>query len=72
MQNLNGSPARSVKALAYLRNLVYELPPQLELRQPNDVEWYVIIHCSPRGARHRRKARFLVIQLPLAIEGAVS
>jgi transposase len=54
---------------------LYEHPyhsPQLELWQPNDVEWYVIIRCASSSKRRKRKARSLIIQLSLNIEGAAS
>ena len=46
--------------------------PQLELWQPNEVEWYVIIRCEATSKRRRQKVRSLVIQLPLDIDRVVS
>ncbi len=38
---------------------------QLELWQPGEVEWFVIIRDQPRSRRRKRKSRILVIQPPL-------
>ena len=54
---------------------LYEHPyhsPQLELWQPHEVEWYVIIRCEPSSKRRKRKVRSLLIQLPLNMEGGAS
>jgi putative transposase len=54
---------------------LYEHPyhsPQRDLWQPHEVQWYVILRREPPRKRRKRKARFFVIQLPLALEGVVS
>jgi len=42
---------------------------QLELWQPGEVEWFVIIRDAPRSRRHRRRGRVLAIQPPLFSDG---
>ncbi|QBD77268.1 hypothetical protein EPA93_15215 [Ktedonosporobacter rubrisoli] len=42
---------------------------QLELWQPGEVEWFVIIRDSSPARRRRRAARILVIQPPLLSDG---
>ena len=42
---------------------------QLELWQPGEVEWFVIIRDSAPVRRRKRKSRILVIQPPLPFDG---
>ncbi len=39
--------------------------PQLDLWEPGDVEWFVIIRDSPKSRRRKHQSRILVIQPPL-------
>lgn len=43
--------------------------PQLELWQPGEVEWFVIIRTDPRARHRKRKSRLLMVQLPLPADG---
>lgn len=42
---------------------------QLELWQPGEVEWFVIIRDEPKSRRRKNKGRILVIQPPLFSDG---
>jgi len=42
---------------------------QLELWQPGEVEWFVIIRDQPRSRKRSRKGRILAIQPPLFSDG---
>jgi transposase InsO family protein len=42
---------------------------QLELWQPGEVEWFVIIRDEAPQRRRKRKSRILVVQLPLLLAG---
>ena len=42
---------------------------QLELWQPGEVEWFVIIRDSPKSHRRKLKGHILVLQLPLLLDG---
>ena len=42
---------------------------QLDLWQPGEVEWFVILHASPRARRRRGRGRVVLIQLPLFSDG---
>lgn len=44
--------------------------PQLPLWEPGEVEWYVILRCTP-PARWRKRRRSVVLQLPLREESDV-
>lgn len=43
--------------------------PQLELWEPGEVEWFVIIRTDPPARRRKRKGRLVVVQFPLLPEG---
>lgn len=44
--------------------------PQLPLWDATDVEWHVIIRCTPKARRKKRLVRSFVLQSPLDVEGA--
>ncbi len=43
--------------------------PQLPLWDATDVEWHVIIRCTPKARRKKRLVRSFVLQPPLHLEG---
>jgi len=43
--------------------------PQLPLWDATDVEWHVIIRCTPKVRRKKRLVRSFVLQPPLDLEG---
>ena len=43
---------------------------QLELWQPGEVEWFVIIRTNPPARRRKSRGRVLVVQPPLPMEDA--
>lgn len=42
---------------------------QLDLWQPGEVEWFVILRAAPRGRRRRGRGRVVLIQPPLFSDG---
>jgi hypothetical protein len=42
---------------------------QLDLWQPGEVEWFVILRASPRARRRKHRGRILLIQPPLLSDG---
>jgi hypothetical protein len=44
---------------------------QLDLWQPGEVEWFVIIRDSSRSRRRKRRGHIVMLQLPLPLDGSL-